>query len=227
MDVGKSFTFPFDDERWFQKIGFMSLIQLIPIFGQLILAGWSLQTAKNVIDRIEKPLPEIDMGREMVTGLKAFVVGLVYSLPIIVLGITLAVGAIPMYNVQSDQDITPFLGIWATTLGICVGTVILLYSLLMTYILPAAYTNMMVKGHLSAAFDLRTVWGHIKRNPGAYLMVILGVLLVQFLASFGVVLCVIGVILTGVYAQAVTGHLYGQAHLASEETIKPELTYEQ
>jgi len=227
MDIGKSFTFPFDDERWFQKIGIMSLIQLIPIFGQLILAGWSLQTAKNVIDRIEKPLPEIDMGRELVTGLKAFVVGLVYSLPIIVLGITLAVGAIPMYNVQSDQDITPFLGIWATTLGICVGTAILLYSLLMTYILPAAYTNMMVKGHLSAAFDLRTVWGHIKRNPGAYLMVILGVLLVQFLASFGVVLCVIGVILTGVYAQAVTGHLYGQAHLASEETIKPELTYEQ
>ncbi|HMN12554.1 MAG TPA: DUF4013 domain-containing protein [Bellilinea sp.] len=227
MDLGKAFSFPFDDQDWFRKIGIVSLLQLIPIFGQLILTGWTLQTSKNVIDGVEKPLPDMDLGRDIITGLKAFVVGIVYFLPVILLGILLAIGYIPLYSVETEQDITPILGLWATALGICIGSAIFLYSIFMTLVLPAAYTNMMVKGNLSAAFELRAVWGHIKRNPGAYILVFLGVLLVGFLASFGVVLCIIGVILTSVYAQAVSGHLYGQAHLASAEPGTPELVYQQ
>jgi hypothetical protein len=42
---------------------------------------------------------------------------------------------------------------------------------------------------------------------------LLGYVLVSFLSSFGVILCVIGVLLTSAYSYAVAGHLFGQAYL--------------
>jgi hypothetical protein len=40
---------------------------------------------------------------------------------------------------------------------------------------------------------------------------------VGFIASFGTILCLIGVLFTGFYANCVTGHAYGQAYLIAKE----------
>ena len=55
----------------------------------------------------------------------------------------------------------------------------------------------------------------IRSAPGAYLIVLLGYLVASFIASLGIIVCVIGMFVTGAYAAAVSGHLFGQAYRVS------------
>lgn len=66
--------------------------------------------------------------------------------------------------------------------------------------------------NLSAGFRFSEVIRLVRSAPGAYLMVLLGVIISGILGSLGVILCVIGVFFTLAYAMAVNGHLYGQAY---------------
>lgn len=227
MDVGKAFSFPAKDEKWMGKIVLIGVLQLIPIFGQLILAGWRLQTAKNVANKVENPLPELDFSRELVNGLKSTLVQFAYALPCIILMIPVWVSTSFLFNIEDmNQNVASVVGFGSFILFLIASILMVLYSLFIAFILPAALTHMIVKDDLAAAFDFKAVWGFVRRNPGAYLLVILGVLFAGILASLGVIACIIGVILSTVYAEAIVGHLYGQAYLESGEKTLAPLEYE-
>ncbi|MBC7256387.1 MAG: DUF4013 domain-containing protein, partial [Chloroflexi bacterium] len=93
MDIGKSFTYVFDDEQWVQKvvIGALlllaSIIPIVNIFTALVVVGYALRVLKNVSDGAERPLPNWDnWGEDWIKGL-LFVLGmLIYALPAILVG---------------------------------------------------------------------------------------------------------------------------------------------
>ena len=42
MDIGKAFSFVFDDEQWVTSILIMGLLILVPIHGSIVLIGYMM-----------------------------------------------------------------------------------------------------------------------------------------------------------------------------------------
>jgi len=209
MDFGKAFSFVFEDDEWLKKVGIAGLISLIPLLGQLVVAGWGIEVTRRVIRNHPEPLPDWDdfMGY-LVKGLQVLVIGFVYMLPVIVVQGCNA-GIIPLLGQTANDDtIMTAYSIFAA----CFGCLTLLYAIFAGLIMPAALGNFAAKDELKAAFSFGEVFGMVRNNIGAYALVLVGSLLSGLVASLGVIACVIGVLFTSAYAYAVNGHLMGQAY---------------
>ncbi len=214
MDFGLAFSYVFQDKDWLRKVGIVALISLIPVLGQLVLLGWSLNITKRVIDRHPETLPEVDFGGDLARGFSAFVIGFVYSLPITLFGVVFGV----LDSVVAAQSGSDAVRTFIAILSLCFSLFVLIYGVAIAIILPAAYGNYIAKGNLSAGFALSEVFGLVRANIGAYLIVLLGSFVGGLIAPLGTILCVIGVILTYTYTVAVMGHLYGQAYNAASQS---------
>lgn len=217
MDFGKAFTFVFDDPDWLKKIGIAGAIALVSmvlsvivigVLGFLLLGGWMLEVVRRVINHDPTPLPEWDdFGGYFMKGLKVFVVSLVYSLPIVLISICNQAVTMGLAN-QNDDTMTALLGV----VLLCVGCFSLLYSLLLAVVVPAALGQLAVTDSVGAALRFGTIFNMVRSAPGAYLMVLLGTIIAQIIASLGIIACGIGVAFTLAYAMAIQGHLTGQAY---------------
>jgi hypothetical protein len=208
MDLGLAFTFVFQDKEWVKKILLAAVISLIPVVGQVVLLGWLIETARRVIREDPVPLPPFtDFGGLLMLGIKAFVVGLVFSLPIIIV-------AIPYAVVTSAVDPQEMSGL-ITAVSICFSCFALIYSLILAFLYPAAFGVLAASDQIGAALNPGRLFGLIKAAPGAYILAILGMIVGSIIASLGVVLCVIGVLATAAYYYPLQGHLFGQAYKAA------------
>ena len=211
MDLGKAFSFVFEDPDWLKKIVIAALISLIPIIGQIYLVGYGMEVGRRVIRHDPRPLPDIDFGESLSLGFKSFVIGLVYSIPAILLSVPISIVSSMSSDANGDIIASPVF----VAVSLCCGGLLLLYGLLIWVWIPAAEGNFLATGSIGAAFRLKEVAALLKAAPGAYLMVLVGLFVSGILASLGTILCVIGVLLTSTYAVVISGHLYGQAYNAA------------
>jgi hypothetical protein len=210
MNFGQAFTYVFEDPDWAKKVLIPALIGLIPLIGQFFLIGWSLDVTRRVMQQNPRPLPDLDFGRQLVDGLKAAVIGLVYALPILVLEIPIMIASAAVSgNGNMDSNTA---GTLVTIVSLCCGGLIMIYALLMAFALPAAYGNFIANERLGAAFRFNEIFALLRAAPGAYLLTFLGLIVSGFIAGLGSIACFIGVFVTLAYSQAVNGHLYGQAY---------------
>ncbi|MFN7036061.1 MAG: DUF4013 domain-containing protein [Bellilinea sp.] len=213
MDFGLAFSYVFQDKDWLRKVGIVALISLIPILGQLVLIGWSLNIAKRVIERHPQPLPEVDFGGDLGRGFSALVITFVYSLPITLFALVFGILDSVVAGQSSSDAVRTMIGI----LSLCFSLFALVYGIAMAIVLPAAYGNYLAKSSLSAGFALGEVFGLVRANIGAYLIVLLGSFVAGLIAPLGTILCIVGVVLTYAYSVAIMGHLYGQAYNAATQ----------
>lgn len=208
MDFGLAFTYPFQDPDWAKKLGLTALVALIPILGQIFVLGWMLDITRRVYLQDATPLPNLDFGKQFVNGLKLLLVTLAYTLPVYLILAPLFIVAATADNMDPDTA-----NMLAGLASICCGGLALLYGIFVSFILPAAYGNMVVKDQLSAAFRLSEIIQLVRAAPGAYILAFLGTVLTgSIIAPLGFIACAIGVLFTYAYAMAVNGHLYGQAY---------------
>lgn len=211
MNFGKAFSFVFDDPEWLKKVAINALIGLIPIIGALYLLGWGLEVARRVATRHTTPLPDVDFGAHLGHGLKAFVVALVYTVPMWVITIPMVVISLLIEGSRMGSDAAATLYLIT---NVCGGLLIFLYGLFMGFVLPAALTRAVVNGSIKAGIQFKPVLAIVGKAPAAYLLTMVGVIVVALLAGMvGSLACGIGLIFTAAYQQAVTGHFYGQAYL--------------
>jgi hypothetical protein len=205
MDFGKAFSFVFDDEEWIQKILIVALISIIPIIGQLFLFGWALEIVKRVVEKDPNPLAGYDeFGEKLVLGLKGWVVGLVYAIPVIILSPFASVPSIAL----AETDVAALGGLITT----CFGCLIFLFLIALLLIEPVALVAMATTGDLGDAFKLGRLWEILKAGIGAFIIAILGAIVASFIGGLGGIICFIGAFFTYTYAAAVTGHLFAQAY---------------
>jgi hypothetical protein len=209
MEFGKAFSFQFQDPDWIKKILIGALIMLIPLVGELVVIGWGFEITKRVIRQDPSPLPDWSnfMGN-LVSGLKLFVVYLVYLLPIILVSAC----SQSVYLIPSDVMDSNTMATVSMVVMICFGCVAFLYGIVIAFLLPAAVGNFAATDQLGAAFRFGEVFNLVKAAPVAYLLVILGSLLSSIIASLGSIACGVGALATTTYAMTVNGHLQGQAY---------------
>ncbi len=207
MEFGLAFSYVFEDSDWFKKIALAALVSLIPIIGQIFLIGWALEITRRVIKNDPTPLPDLDFGENLGRGFKAFVVGLVYALPIFVLMIPNFIAPFMIEIIGEDAG-----GVIAILFTVCSSVLVFVYSLLMAFLLPAAYGRVADTGNLGDGLKIGEVFKLVKKAPTAYLIVLVGSILAGLIGQLGVIACGIGVLLTYTYSMAIMGHFWGQAY---------------
>ncbi len=210
MDIGRAFVYPFEDPDWLKKIVIVAVISLIPVIGQIWLLGWSIEITRRVIKKDPIQLAGFDdFGGMLMLGLKAFVIGFVYS--------------IPMFFFILPPSITPLIfdpnqsSALISLVITCFTCLMLLYGILLAFIFPAAFGELAATDQLGSAIHPGRILGLLRADPGAYVITWLGAIAAGFIAGLGIILCFVGVIFTMTYAYAIIGHLYGQAYIQATE----------
>jgi hypothetical protein len=169
------FAFPFKDEKWQSKFTIAVLLSLgsILIVPWWLLLGYIHELMRRIIlDGEEPSLPEWDRwGEYLIDGLKLFVVGMVYNLPVILL-----IFASYYYPISSldpselfNSQSMPSLGLVLLAVIGLVGVAFLLSSI-STTLTFAAIGHMIAKQNFWAAFDIRGWWPILWSNRSEYFL---------------------------------------------------------
>lgn len=220
MDIGKSFTYVFEDPNWLMKLLIGGVVSLIPIVNFAAL-GYMVTAMRNVADGQPAPLPEwANFGEHFMKGLYAVVGALIYFAPailvyccIIVLS-TVAGGAAGSSSSGSSSDA---LGGMIAIVMMCLNCLVGLLFFVAGVIFPAALVRFaMTTNQLSVFWDFAGNFQLVSKNVTNYIIALLIAWVASFIAGFGIILCFIGVIFTSFWANLVSAHVYGQFWRASQ-----------
>ena len=206
MDIGKAFSYVFEDERWVSKVLLGGVFFFIPSVNCAVL-GYLVKIAQNVAHSNPRPLPEwSEFGDHFMRGLYVFVIYLVYLLPIFILEIlffTLTAGL----AAGSRRDGG---GAAVGLLGVCFVPLMIILGIALSILLYAAIARYAATNTLSEAFKFGEVIASVRGNIGPWVMLWLVALLAGMVGGLGAIACLVGVIFTAFYAQCVVGHALGQ-----------------
>lgn len=237
MDIGKAIGFIFEDKDWVSKILIGAAILLLPVFGQLVVAGYTIAVIRNVMAGDPRPLPAWnDLGRYFMDGLMVALANLVYGLPIwIIICPIFFVWLLPPLGAIIGGENTDLVGTLTTVLTGVTGIVtigglclVMLFGVLLSLLQPILQIRYARTGQIGACFQVGEVLRFLFANIGQIILA----MIIMWLASMvvggvvSVVAAVIGwipcvnlilvplipllMLPLGVWVSAFAGHLYGQ-----------------
>jgi hypothetical protein len=229
MDIGKSFSYPFEDKQWVSKMGLGAVISLVPILN-FAMTGYMIQIVRNLMNDVVEPLPNWDdLGKKFMDGLMLVLAGLVYALPIIVLScLPLSVMTIPAIIASGNSDFQDVANTITGAGGVlfaAMSCLFVIYGLVLSVIFPAIYVNYAKEGTFASCFQLREIFNIIGKNAAAFFtawgMSLVAGLVVGVISSIvtgvlGWIPCVgwiIAIVITlgvTVYMMMIYAHLFGQ-----------------
>jgi len=209
MDIGKAFSFVFEDERWVSKVLLGGVLLLIPIVNFAVF-GYMLKVAQNVAQGNPRPLPEWrEFGDHFMRGLHWFAIQIVYQLPTIILYALFFCVIVAAGGAAGSQRGGNGVGA-VGVLGLCLVPLIFVLALAGAFLSYVAAGRYVVTNRLSEAFKFSEVIAGARGNLGPWLILLLVIILAGLVGSLGAIACGVGVLFTSFYAQCVIGHALGQ-----------------
>ncbi len=214
MDIGRSFSYVFEDQQWLKKVLIGGIINLIPIVN-FAATGYWLEETKKVYEGRDLPLPEWDnFGGYFMKGLMTFVATFIYSLPILIIYCCMAI-IVPMLvgggssGTGRNAQPGPMAGL-AAPISICLGCLILLYAIALIVFLPALLIRYATTEQFGVFFQFGPAWQLISSNVGNYVVALLVFIIAALVAAMiGSIACGIGAAFTGFWASLVGAYLFG------------------
>lgn len=210
FDFARPFAFVFEDPRWVTKVlvGGLFFFLAFLLIGFFFLMGYMARLARNVIAGMLHPLPEWDdLGEYFVEGFQLCLIGLVYMLPLLILGLGFVVPAALVDHIDNEG---------LRNVGGCVmgsaWCVLVPLSLAITFFVPGAMLRAVVERRMGAAFEFAAIWQFIRANIGNYLLAIVIYLVARFVAGFGFLLLCVGIIFTEFWALVATTYAFAQVY---------------
>jgi hypothetical protein len=213
MDVAKSVTYTFEDEKWVVKVLVGGILSAIPI-ATFLVGGYMIEAVRNIALGTAEALPEWDdWGQKFIRGVLSWLIDLVYNLPTILIGFCLSMAL----SIAGEGDNGNGLG---ALLSLCFGMPMALYGLIVGLWLPAARLRYALSDNVADAFQFREIWDFISANLGNYALAIVAMIVAAVaLVVVGIVLagvtCGLGLILfpfIGFVRYAIMAHLLGQVY---------------
>lgn len=214
MDLGRAFTYIFDDENWLEKVvmlvvlTFAAILAMPLLFAGLVplamLMGYMAQIANNVRD--DKPiiLPQwADYGDLLNKGIPILTAVIVYNLPVILLALCfwLVPGLFP-------GDLTA--GAVSLVMVCCVLPMLLGYTALAWLMLGVGFTNYMLTGRGQAFFRFGVIFDGVQEIGTVGLQWLLANIAVNIVLGLVFAVPCLGWIAGSALAIPVYGHLLGQ-----------------
>ena len=206
VDIGRAITYVFQDPQWLKKVLIGGLLFFIPIIGWLIIGGYWLRVIRQVAQGQDVPLPEWnDFGGDLVRGLKGFVVGVVWSLPVIVLAF--CTGVLGAVGDGTGSDAVRAMAAVLALVGNCLS---FLLSLIIGFFQPLFYSRLAMSEQIGDGLAFGDIFGEVQGRFVDLLVVLIVAFVIGLVASFGLLLCLIGIVFTSFLGYVMTCHLYGQ-----------------
>lgn len=214
-NLGEAFTYQFKDKQWVNKFLLGSLFVLLSFFLIPIpfLIGYMLQNIRNIIKKVENPMPEWkNLGRMYMDGLKFFVYLLGYMIPVLLIIFIMIFGMI-MSALMDDSDMIalfmlPFFGLQG---------IIMIYALLMNLITPVLYIKYANGEPAGNLYDFKGIYHFIKNNFTNLLLAIVLNMAAGFIGNIGMMLFFIGIFPAIFYGATIMGYAYGQVYLEAKK----------
>jgi hypothetical protein len=176
FDLKEIFMFPFKDEEARKHLLIGCLVGLaafiIPIFPYLVLFGYAVRIAKQVLNN-ESPhmIAWDDWGGLAKDGIKMFGIRMIFALPILILVIPFFVAMILFPILMSgsgSSDMEAFLPIFMLIMfgGFCI---IFPLSIPIALITPAAEMYVVEKDDFAAGFRFREWWPIFRANLSGFI----------------------------------------------------------
>jgi len=228
MNIGKSFSFMFEDKQWVSKLGLGALITFVPILN-FAWTGYMIALIRNVMNNEQESLPNWDdLGKKLTDGLMLAVAGLAYALPIIIVFcLPLSFMIVPAILAgDSDlQGIAEAVAGFGTVLFICLMCIFVVYALVLSVVYPAIMVLYAREGTLASCFKFREVFNLISKNMTPFLtawgvniaaglavgfVVSAAQFVLNFIPCLGQIAAFVLTIGIVVYTSAVYSYLFGQ-----------------
>jgi hypothetical protein len=236
MDIGKAFSYPFEDDEWLTKLFLGAIVSAVPILN-FAWGGYTVDIVRNVMNGVARPLPDwSDFGDKFVKGFLIWASGFIYALPAILIA-CLPLGFLVIPASSQSSNISDALVSVFTGVGIFLVCLLVIYLLALTFYYPAVYVNFARKKTFASCFEVGEIIKVISENTGKYLtawlIAIVGALVVGiivWLVSIVLVLipCIGWILmwlvsaLSSVYLFAIYAHLFGQ--VVAEPTASMTIT---
>lgn len=228
MDIGKAFTFIFEDPDWLKKVAIGSgltlvgsifsivLIGLIPL---IIVIGYTVLLMRNVMDGVAHPLPEWeDWGDLFVRGLKLFLILLIWAIPLIFVSLG---SSLPAALVEEGSDA------WGIAMAIstCCGCLTVLLGIAYALIEPVITFRFARTNEFASGFEFGKIFRLLGDNILNIIIAVIvaavaGVILLILGTFVGAILLLIGLIVTipaaALLSELIGAHLYGQVGREAE-----------
>ena len=168
---GENLTYMFKDPDWVMKMLLGGLLGIIPIVN-FVIAGYGLRTINNVRGDAAPVLPEWKgFGDMWVDGLKLFIIGMIYSIPVWIIGLLTGAPAAVLSSMGGDESGFGFLAAGTACLG---GLLSLAVAAFILFWVLGAITNFAVNnGDFGSAFQFGKIWDIIKGNIGKLVMAVI------------------------------------------------------
>lgn len=211
MDYGQAFTYPQQDAEWLKKWGIAALLSFVPVLGAIMVAGYALEITRRVITENPQTLPAWDdFGEIAKKGMYAVIIGIVYNLPVFVLGLCASIpNAMSTMSLDGSDSGQAMAGMFMFV-SVCCSCLIFLLSIITGIIVPAALGKVAATNDLAAGFRISEVVGLVRAQPAVYLIVMLISVVAGFASLLGVIACFVGLFATTAYVALVNAHLVGR-----------------
>jgi hypothetical protein len=227
LDIGKAFTFVFEDPQWLSKVIVGVVIALVPIVN-FAWGGYLTQLMRKVSAREPQPLPDwSDFGQKFVDGFVMFLAALVYTLPgFVLLFLPLTALMLPALSQNADvQNVLFTIGGSAALLLCCLWVVYLLGA---TFVFPAMQLHYARVGTFASCFQVSQIMQLATANLSSYIAAWLVSLIANVVVLTGISVvggimnlipcigCLLSVclipfgLLGGVWLATLYAHLFGQ-----------------
>jgi len=171
MTIGDALSFVFDDEEWLNRLLIGALISIIPIFGGFAVTGYAIAVLRNVEAGSSRPLPRWDgLGEFFVDGLFYWIATLVYSIPLFVVMVPIALVAVLPAISADNQDLTTVLSGVAVVVSAGLGCLAFVYGLFLWIITPVLQIRYAKTGQLGACFHIGEVFRFLTGHIGALVL---------------------------------------------------------
>lgn len=213
-DFVKPLAFVFEDPQWIQKLlmGALFSVAGVLLIGVFFVYGYLARLVRNVVDGVERPLPEwTDLGDMFAEGAMLFVASFLYMIPLFFLVFL----TIP-FSVLADVDNAA-----AQILGgggmVMLMLVLVPLGFLLAVWLPSAMLQAIVRRDFRAAFDFPRIAAFIRDNALNYFLAYLDWIVARMATPLGFILCCVGVFVTSFWSLCVGAYAFGQTYRMSEK----------
>jgi hypothetical protein len=220
-DLGKAFSFPFREPGWGSKFVIGALVLILCLFGigLPVIVGYLIRVTQRVMRREETVLPEwSDLGVMFVTGFKFCIVYLIYALPLVALVLPLlALGLLAGMADGSDA-------VGALLLVFLFGMTLLMipYSLFLKAASPIITYRFALRERMSDALDVRRLFRDFRVNWRNTVIVVLVALGIESFAAVGLLVFLVGILLTLFYSYLVSAYMHGLLYLDLPDDLREE-----
>ena len=238
MDIGKAFSYPFEDENWLSKLFLGAIVSAVPILN-FAWTGYTVDIVRNVSDGVSLPLPDwSEFGDKFVKGFLIWAAGFIYSLPALIIA-CLPLGFLAIPALAEDSNLSDTFFLVFTGVGIFLICLIVLYLLVFSFYFPAVYINFARKGTFGSCFEIGEIIKIVSEDTSEYLTawlisivgaILVGIIIALATGLLGWIFCIGWIIawlisaIGSVYMYVIFSHLFGQVSAEKSLTTSiPEI----